>query len=284
MMYVSTACIKHATIKESVEALAQSGFKNIELSGGTKYYPEYKQDLLKLKDRYGLNYLLHSYFPPPQEDFILNLASLNEDVYQKTMAHYKRALALSRELGADKFGLHAGFFIDFSMQEIGKGISLAKLYDQGKAMKRFCEGFNHLKAEAKGIALYVENNVLSSQNTKNFGAQRPFMLTVYEEYVELKRMLDFHLLLDVAHLHVSSRSLGLDFAMQLKNLLPLTDYVHLSDNDGLKDEGRCFNQGSAILNALKGYDLNQKVITSETIGSLGDIQSSQALMARTLHL
>ncbi|KKK58959.1 hypothetical protein LCGC14_3039190, partial [marine sediment metagenome] len=88
MIYISSACVQHEKIKDSVEKLAQNGFEHIELSGGTKYYEGYEQDLVELKNKYDLKYLLHSYFPPPKEDFILNLASLDDEIYQKSLKHY----------------------------------------------------------------------------------------------------------------------------------------------------------------------------------------------------
>ena len=51
MIYISTSCIKADTIKESVISIAKEGFKNIELSGGTKYYPSYETDLMELKNK-----------------------------------------------------------------------------------------------------------------------------------------------------------------------------------------------------------------------------------------
>ena len=41
--------VKAETIKESVQELSENGFVNIELSGGTRYYVGYENDLLKLK-------------------------------------------------------------------------------------------------------------------------------------------------------------------------------------------------------------------------------------------
>ena len=55
MIYVSSTCIKNKLIKESVEVLANAGFRNIELSGGTKFYTDYEKDLLFLQDKYSLN-------------------------------------------------------------------------------------------------------------------------------------------------------------------------------------------------------------------------------------
>lgn len=51
MIYISSSCVKNKTIKESVQELVDSGFKNIELSGGTEYYDGFEDDLLKLKKK-----------------------------------------------------------------------------------------------------------------------------------------------------------------------------------------------------------------------------------------
>ena len=48
-----------------------------------KKYANFEIDLLELKDKYNLNYQCHNYFPPPQQDFVLNLASLNDDTFNK---------------------------------------------------------------------------------------------------------------------------------------------------------------------------------------------------------
>ena len=61
MIFVSSSCVKHKSIKESVQDLAKNGFKNIELSGGTKYYENLEKDLLELKYKYNLSYRCHNY-------------------------------------------------------------------------------------------------------------------------------------------------------------------------------------------------------------------------------
>ncbi len=60
MIYVSSSCVKADTIQKAVLALVKEGFKNIELSGGTKYYDNFANDLLELKRRYNLNFLVHN--------------------------------------------------------------------------------------------------------------------------------------------------------------------------------------------------------------------------------
>jgi len=284
MIYVSSTCLKHEKIKDTVDELAQNGFKNIELSGGTNYYEGYEEDLLELKDNYNLNYLLHNYFPPPKQDIILNLASLNNGIYQKTLEHYEEAISLSKKLGAKRFGFHAGYFIDFNTKEVGNNISLTELYNKDEAMKRFCEGYNYLKEKAEDIELYIENNVLSYTNTNIFKGQCPFMFIDHEGYEELKSFIDFELLLDIGHLKVSANSLKIDFDEQLNKMISISDYIHLSDNNGLHDQNMCFSDDSDFLNVLKIYNINNKTVTIETYGSIPDIKLSQLVLKRSLCL
>lgn len=284
MIYVSSTCLKHDKIKDTVDELAQNGFKNIELSGGTNYYEGYEEDLLELKDNYNLNYLLHNYFPPPKQDIILNLASLNNGIYQKTLEHYEEAISLSRKLCAKRFGFHAGYFIDFNTKEVGNNISLTELYNKDEALKRFCEGYNYLKEKAEDIELYIENNVLSYTNANIFKGQCPFMFTDHEGYEELSSVIDFRLLLDVAHLKVSANSLHINFIEQLNKMIPISDYIHLSNNDGLHDQNMCFSDDSNILNILKNYNFNNKTVTIETYGSISDIKLSQLVLKKSLCL
>jgi len=284
MIYVSSTCLKHDKIKDTVDELAQNGFKNIELSGGTNYYEGYEEDLLELKDNYNLNYLLHNYFPPPKQDIILNLASLNNGIYQKTLEHYEEAISLSRKLGAKRFGFHAGYFIDFNTKEVGNNISLTELYNKDEAMKKFCEGYNYLKEKTRDIELYIENNVLSYTNANIFKGQCPFMFTDHEGYEELKSFIDFELLLDIGHLKVSANSLKIDFDEQLNKMIPISDYIHLSDNNGLHDQNKHFSQKSIFLNKLKKYDFGDKVITLEIYDSLEKLKESHVLFENVVKI
>ena len=92
MIYVSSSCVKHNKIKDSVQDLVNNGFRNIELSGGTEYYDGFIDDLIALKKEYSLNYMCHNYFPPPKEPFILNLASLDDDIYARSLNHFKKTI------------------------------------------------------------------------------------------------------------------------------------------------------------------------------------------------
>ena len=71
MIYISSSCIKNKDILNSIKELMKIT-NNIELSGGTLYQEDLLQELKSIKKEYAVNFLLHSYFPPPKDNFILN--------------------------------------------------------------------------------------------------------------------------------------------------------------------------------------------------------------------
>ena len=267
---------------DAIKVLYNYGFSNIELSGGFNYFNNLEDDLIELKMQYNFKYIVHNYFPPPKEPFVLNLASLNEGVYQNTLEHFKKAIKLSKKLGAQKFGFHAGFFLDIGIKEIGKDLSYNELFKKKQCIQRFCEGFNILKKVAGDIELYIENNVISYANLKTFKGVNPFMLTTYREYRDLKETIDFKLLLDIGHLKVSSYSLGLNFNDELDKMISVSDYLHLGNNDGFSDQNRDLLSGSSLLQRLKNYTLRDKIITLEISGKMANIKESYNLLMEAI--
>jgi sugar phosphate isomerase/epimerase len=282
MIYISSSCVKHNKIKDSIQDLVDNGFKNIEFSGGTEYYDGFEDDLLELKEQYNLNYVCHNYFPPPNEHFVLNLASLNNEIYEKTFNHLVKSVELSKKLGAKKFGFHAGFFIDIKVSEIGKRISKDSLFDKQKAIQRFCGGFKELQILAGDVRLYVENNVFSSTNYETYNGDNIFMLTSSNEYDELKNKIDFNLLLDVAHLKVSSKTLRLNFEDEFKKMITISDYVHISDNDALHDLNHKLQRDSSLVDLIKHQNLQNKDFTLEIYDDMDAIKDAYNILQEVI--
>lgn len=276
MIYISSACVKSNTIKEAVEELVSHGFRHIELSGGTNYYEGLVADLLEVQAIYDLKFICHNYFPPPSVPFILNLASLDKEINQKSLDHIKKSINLSRCLGATRFAFHAGFILDFSLAEIGKRIKKRKLYNRQKAEQIFIKNLQIIDnyAAKKQIDVYVENNVLSQVNKSTYFPDNPFFFTNTEDYQLISKVSNLSPLLDIAHLKVSTHSLGLDFETELNKLLPLTDYLHVSDNDGLEDSNLGVSKNSSLYRQLKKLDLSNKIITIEVYEGMDKIKET----------
>ena len=282
MIYISTSCVKNTKIKDSVQELAENDFQNIELSGGTEYYENFEDDLLELKGKYNLNYRCHNYFPPPKKPFVLNLASLNDETFQMSFDHLKKVVALSNRLGADKFAFHAGFFIDIKLNEIGKKLSLDNLFDEKEAIERFCNAYSVIKKQAKNVSLFIENNVFSKTNADTYDGENPFMMTNFNEYKSLKEKIDFNLLLDVAHLKVSAKTLRLDWEEEFENMIGVSSYIHVSDNDGFHDLNNQLSKSSSLLSMLKQSDTENKDFTLEIYDGMNAIKKSYEVLSEVV--
>ncbi len=274
MIYISSSCVNNARIRESVEELATNGFKNIELSGGTEFYESFENDLLELKDRYKLNYRCHNYFPPPKKPFVLNLASLNNETFKASFNHLKKAIILSNKLGADKFAFHAGSFIDIKLNEIGKKLSKDNLFDKKKSIERFCKAYIDIKKQSKNVSLFIENNVFSRTNADTYDGENPFMMTNFNEYKTLKEKINFNLLLDVAHLKVSAKTLKLDWEDEFEKMMDASSYIHVSNNDGFHDLNNQLTKTSILASMLKQSDNHNKDFTLEIYDGMDALKRS----------
>lgn len=283
-IFVSSSNIRARKLKDSVQRLAELGFKNIELSGGSAPYPELIPSLLELRDRYGLVYRCHNYFPPPETPFVLNLASDDERTLEQSRNLVRKAIDLSKEFGSTKYGVHAGFRINPRVSELGSKIPMRSLSDYNNAVGRFATELGQLNeyGRVRGVDLYVENNVFSQSNLRSFRGDNPFLLTQSAEVRELRDLVDFKLLLDVAHLKVSCQSIGSDFAVEYLSLIDQSDYIHISDNDGTEDSNCGLIPDTALYEFLKSSQLDGKTFTLEIYGSEGAMQDTFEVLSNLI--
>lgn len=280
MIYISSSCIKSKRITESINSLVCHGFSNIELTGGTTYYNDIENDLLIYYKEKKINFLCHNYFPPPKENFVLNIASLNKSVFERSFKQIEKAIDLSQKLGCNKFGFHAGFMLDILPDEIGKKISNHKFWNREKCMQQFCNAYNSLKQNSGSLELYIENNVISDLNFKSFNYVNPFFLASHKDYIELKKMINFKILLDIGHLKVSAKTLKLDFKKELDLLIEETDYIHISDNDSFSDNNKLLVENSVLWNNIFEHDIKGKTITVEIYEPIEMVKKTYTIFSK----
>jgi sugar phosphate isomerase/epimerase len=276
MLFVSTACLKEKRISKILEVLGDNHITNIELSGGTDYYDGIEHDLGILKTRYNLNYACHAYFPPPREHFVVNLASCNDEIYYKSLNHYVQCIDVLKRIDCKVLSIHAGFLVEIRANEIGNKLNDNVVYEEGMAYDRFCTAYEKLKrlCSKNGIELYLENNVLNEENYKAFGFHNYMMMTDYASIMEMKKQMNFNLLLDLGHLHVSDNTLNLDYTQECSNLKEIVKWLHLSDNNGIVDEHKPLKSNSDIVREFSRIYTPDINITLETVGNVEDILES----------
>ena len=244
-IFISTGGFKTKTALESVELLSKNNISDIELSGG-KYSENYLKDILKFKEN--CKFQVHNYFPPPKEPFVINLASLNKEIEDKSLRQVEQSIIFASKIGASHYSVHAGFLLDPQPKELGSSIKKVQIFDKEKSKEKFFKNINKISEISKKykINLLVENNVVSHQNIKNFG-QNPFLISTPDEIKEFLSYVSVskaNILIDVAHLKVSSNSLNFSANKFLHNCEGRVGGYHLSDNDGLNDTNEVFNPNS----------------------------------------
>jgi sugar phosphate isomerase/epimerase len=275
VIFISTGNNKKKNIISTVKTFIKHDIKNIELSGGN--YKEnriLKKELLKLKKKYSLNFLIHNYFPPERKKIVLNLGSLDKKIYDETINFYEKSIKFGIDIDSKYYAIHAGFLFDPVEKELGRIIKSRQLYNCEKSIANLKRGYMHLKSYSKKkIKIFLENNVISSDNYKNFGCN-PFHLTNFKDFLQLRKKFNFDILLDIAHLKVSSRTLKKSFKNELKNFKNYTNYIHLSSNNGFSDSNKSLIGDNDYLKLIfKNFQMNN-YITTEVYGKLSDIISS----------
>lgn len=238
MIFISTGGYYERSAYESARELIANGFFNIELSGG-QFSESLHQDLLKLKGQACLQ--IHNYFPPPRVPFVFNLGSLNIETADAAMQHARKAITWAADFSQPVYSFHAGFLLDPAPKELGRRIGKRELFDRETSLEKFISRVNELAEFSRdlGVELLVENNVLSHSNYKEFG-ENPLLMVTPDEAVRIMEstLSNVNMLVDVAHLKVSARTLGFDPISMFTKCQKWIHAYHLSDNDGLSDSNQ----------------------------------------------
>jgi sugar phosphate isomerase/epimerase len=225
-IYISTSCLKGTrSLQKILEVYSAQGILKVELSGGLEYTP----NVVGLLSNYPkMNFIIHNYFPPPSEPFIMNLAAQDENVREKSLGVCKRAIDLCSQFGWKLYSFHPGFRVESTLG-LNFALSSIDLVPYDAAFSRFTQSIEEISAYARsrGVKLALEN--LEHQN-------EAYMMTRPEEFVKFREVFpEVGVLLDLGHLKIASRRLG----FQEKDLLSAVEdnivEVHIHENNGEKD-------------------------------------------------
>lgn len=240
MVYVSTGGVREKTVCEVSKELLDAGVKYVELSGGA-YSETLLSDLSELKE--DISFQIHNYFPPAKTPFVLNLGTLDPEIGDRSISHVEQAIQWCSVLGCTRYGVHAGFLLDPKVDELGKRIPNRNLFDREESIEIFVRRIKYLAglAEKAGITLMIENNVLSAKNALEFSAN-PLLMCDPNECQQIMSLLpdNVGLLIDVAHLKVSAKSLNFNPSRMFDLCHEKIIGYHLSDNNGLEDSNMPF--------------------------------------------
>jgi ribosomal protein S18 acetylase RimI-like enzyme/sugar phosphate isomerase/epimerase len=261
---ISTLAFKGKS-REEIVALAKKNDWTIEFSSS---FP-YQDDMDDFFTNAAIKRLAHNYFPAPAKPFVLNLASTNEAIRQQSINHCISGLELSNKAGAPCFSAHAGFCIDPDPEQLGQRLDVNVKIERKKNWKLFIESVNTIlaKAEQLDLSFYIENNVTASFNLRAdkeevlFCSRADEMIRLYDEV----NSDSFGLLLDTAHLKVSSQALKFDANNAVEKLVPYIKYVHHSDNNGKRDTNEAIDSNYWFLPWMRKFEKSIHVLEVKNI-------------------
>lgn len=241
-VFISTSCVTNEHIVDSVRALSKIT-RYIELSGGSRYQCDSLDLLKEAQDKSGIEFLLHSYFPPPNSDFVLNFA----DSSLETRDFISESIRYVRELKVPYFSVHAGYKQSFIFENelLINGKNHFSLKDIATNIKWFSQTFPE-------IPLALENLYPNNRNPDSC-----FATSVNE--IELILNFDDNLLflLDLGHLKISANLLDFDFNDAVDYLFSKYSHriveLHLSENDSVYDDHNSITEHSRQFNVLQKY-------------------------------
>lgn len=264
--YLSTGAFRTRSLPEILRQCAELGINHLELSSGVAYQPGLL-DTVRSAPRTAMRFLVHNYFPPPAESFVLNLASSDPQILRRSLEFCKAAIDLSAELGAPFYSAHSGFAFNLTPEMLGKPeaqskISASQSYEAAYAA--FLESARMLAgyAASRGLKFLIENNVVSPRYLERAGANALLMSTAEEivRFLQDANDPNLRLLVDVGHVNVSATALHFEREQFIERVAPYIEAIHLSGNDGVTDANQPFDASAWFFPLLKEFVLTPLVI------------------------
>lgn len=237
MFFVSTTFEKdNLPIKSAIDKLFQNSIFNIELGSNHCYEKSYSY----LK-KYKINYCVHNYFPIPKKNIVLNIASQNKKIRDKSLKHIKKAIKFSKKINAHLYTFHPGFLTDPDGSNISnknydflwnkKKLLLSNYNKSWKLMvKSIKEIIKYSKKQKVKIAIESEGSV----NSKNhLLMQRPIE---YIRFYKIFNKKDVGINLNIGHLNLASIAFKFDKKKFIKNISRNIVAMELSHNNGKNDD------------------------------------------------
>jgi hypothetical protein len=199
-VYVSTLALRNR-IPEDIVTIAKERGWSLEFSSGLAY----REDMERLYLEAPVPKMPHNYFPAPQSPFVLNLASTDHEIRERSIRHCVHGLELANASGAPFFSAHAGFCIDPAAEQLGNTISFTGSIDREKSKTLFKQSVMSILNTARALhtPFLVENNVLAGFNYINH--INPFLCCESTEIEWIYTAINdayFGILLDTGHIKV----------------------------------------------------------------------------------
>lgn len=238
--YASTTFASSGSrVTDVVHFLLERGVRRIEL-GSIHAHEEGVEDSLR---GLGAAYLVHNYFPPPPEPFVVNLASADRAIRARSLEHALASVAFTARLGAGAYTFHPGFLGDPTSASGWSGSYDFVFGPEAPAVAGYRAAFDRFVDAARQIAVRAETlGVRVAVESEGSVARRNrLLLQRPEEFDALFEAVPSAALgvnVNLGHLNLAARAFGFDRMAFIERVAHRIVAFELSHNGGLEDEHR----------------------------------------------
>lgn len=236
-MFVSTTFLNdNLRLKDSLSLLEKMGISAVEIGSNHCYEPDYSY----VSD-YSFEYLVHNYFPVPKESFVVNIASLDENIHQRSIKHIKDSIDFCYKINAGLYTFHPGFLTDpkgsnpsnqnYDFQWENEFLKKAN-YEM--AWERMVVAFQEIIHYAREIQVTIAFETEGSFHKKDhLMMQQPME---YERFLKLFSSDAIGINLNIGHLILAANAFGFSYQSFVDMIADYVVAMELSHNNGVEDQ------------------------------------------------
>jgi len=187
-----------------------------------------------------MDYLMHNYFPVPKNNFVINIASQNDKIIEKSIAQIKMSIDLSFEIGSLLYTFHPGFLSD-PISENKKDTNYDFIFSEEKIKNNNYEiSFERMVKALKHIVNYAKNKKVKIA-IETEGSRENFLAFMYQpfEYERLFKIFknnDLGISLNLGHLNLASKEFNFPVTEFINVVKDRIVAIEMSHNDGIDDQ------------------------------------------------
>jgi sugar phosphate isomerase/epimerase len=230
-------------LHDALKLCQDVGIKSVEIGSNHCYEEHY--DYL---GAFNFQYLVHNYFPIPQISFVLNIASIDEQIRTLSLQHVKKALDLCEKTDAKLYTFHPGFLTD------PKGSNQSNInydfqweqnrlsqIDRAKAKDLMYQALDEVVkyAALKKIKIAIETEG-SLKKKGHLLMQQPHE---YEEFMTKFSVSEIGINLNIGHLNLAANAFDFDRIAFVELVQDHIVAMELSHNDGEEDQHQPLQSG-----------------------------------------
>jgi sugar phosphate isomerase/epimerase len=236
LLYVSTTFIEdRKSLRDALILCSDSMIHNIEI-GSNHIFENYE-----FVHDYCFNFLVHNYFPVPEEPLVVNLASIDDRIRRRSVVHISGAIDFCAEIGAELYTFHPGFITDPSGSNRG-GDNFDFQWDRNQLSRsNYVSAWNNMVAAISEVVEYARSRKvrIAFETQGSFHKSDHLLMQQPEEYERLLALFapeDLGVNLNIGHLILAANAFGFSRESFVNQVADRVVAMELSHNDGAEDQ------------------------------------------------